>query len=357
MKTTIISAVEGSNMRSVTCEEREKPVIEQPTDGILRVVRACVCGSDLWTYRGYDTPSTSGKIGHEAIGIIDSVGPDVRNFKPGDFVVIPFTYSDGTCVQCERGISGACVNGGFYDGCQAEYVRVPLLDGTAYAIERGPLGYDLAAQYNGDADLLASLTACSDVMATGYHAGKLARVSTGDTVAIIGDGAVGLCAVIGAKMQGAERIIVLSHHGDRAQMARDFGATDIVSARDDDAVAAVLEMTGGVGVTSVLECVGNGPAMDIALKICAPLGLVGSVGVPHGVELDPRFFFNHNVGLAIGRASARSYMPILVPAVLRREINPGRVFTLTTDLDHVAEAYEAMDQRTAIKSLLKVSEI
>jgi alcohol dehydrogenase len=357
MKTTIISAVEGSNMRSVTCEEREKPTIEQPTDAILRVVRACVCGSDLWTYRGYDNPSATGKIGHEAIGVIDSVGSQVHDLKPCDFVVIPFTYSDGTFVQCRRGVSGTCVNGGFYEGCQAEYVRVPLVDGTAYAIEHGPLSADVAARYNSDDDLLASLTACSDVMATGYHAGKLARVQPGDTMAIVGDGAVGLCAVIGAKMQGAARIIVLSHHSDRAQMAREFGATDIVSERDDEAVTRVLEITGGVGVTSVLECVGNGPAMDTALKICAPLGLVGSVGVPHGVELDPRFFFNHNVGVAIGRASARSYMPTLVPAVLSGSINPGRVFTLTTDLDHVADAYAAMDQRTAIKSLLKVSEI
>lgn len=332
---------------SVVCEERAKPEIQQSTDAILRVVRACVCGSDLWYYRGESPFEPNKKIGHEMIGVIESVGNDVHDFAPGDFVIIPFRFSDNTCPHCLHGNTGGCPNGGYFDGCQAEYVRVPLVDGTAVKVE--------TETYSDE--LLASLTALSDVMGTGYHAARLANVTPGMTVAVVGDGAVGLCGVIGAKLLGASRIIALSHHEDRAALALEFGATDIVSERDTAATAKIMELTENVGVDAVLECVGTGDAVTLAFSIARPLSMIGSVGVPHNVTLDPAHMFDVNVGFHSGRAPARAYLPMLLEAVLSGTINPGKVFTLTTDLDHISDAYAAMDERRTIKALLRVSEV
>lgn len=332
---------------NIVCEDRPKPEVQESTDAVVRVVRACVCGSDLWYYRGESDHDTDGKIGHEMIGVVEAVGDGVKDVKIGDMVVAPFKYSDNTCAHCRHGVSSVCEQGGYFDGCQSEYVRVPLADGTLVKVE--------AESY--DDELLASLTALSDVMATGYHAAKLAQVKPGDTVAVIGDGAVGLCGVIAAKMLGAKRIIALSHHEDRAKLAQEFGATDSVSERGDKATAKVMELTDNVGVDAVLECVGTNGAVQQALAIARPLSLIGSVGVPHGVELPAAAMLRQNVGFYPGIAPARTYLPELLDAVLKGEINPGKVFTLTTDLDHIAEAYTAMNERQAIKTLLKVSEI
>lgn len=337
---------------SVSVGDRPDPGIVEPTDAVVRVVLACVCGSDLWFYRG-ETPMEAGvPVGHEFIGVVEDVGAEVRGVKAGDLVIAPFAFSDGTCPHCRHGVQTACSNGGFFpvpggDGGQGEAVRVPQADGTLVAVPGSGHG----------ADQLASFLTLSDVMGTGHHAAVCARVQEGDTVAVVGDGAVGLCAVLAARRLGAERIIALSRHAPRQALAREFGATDIVEVRGKEATAAVRELTGGVGADAVLECVGTGDAMKTALAIARPFSMVGYVGVPHGVEFDVGSMFFRNKGVQGGPAPARQYIPELLEDVLDGTIDPGRVFDLETDLESIGEAYAAMDERRAIKSLLQVSSV
>jgi threonine dehydrogenase-like Zn-dependent dehydrogenase len=337
--------------RSITPGDRRDPSIVDPTDAIVRVVLACVCGSDLWYYRG-DSPFEPGPIGHEFIGVVEDAGADVRNVKKGDLVICPFAFSDGACPHCRHGITTACAHGGFFptmngDGGQGEAVRVPLADGTLVAV---------AGSGHSD-DMLRSLLTLSDVMGTGHHAAVCARVKPGDVVAVVGDGAVGLCGVLAAKRLGAERVIAMSRHQDRQELARTFGATDIVAERGDDAIETVKKMTGGVGVDATLECVGTNQAMSTALAIARPGSTVGYVGVPHGVELPVAQMFSKNKGVLGGAAPARTYIPELLDDVLESRINPGRVLDYETDLDGIGDAYAAMDERRAIKSLVRVAAV
>jgi threonine dehydrogenase-like Zn-dependent dehydrogenase len=332
---------------SITVDERRDAGVSEPTDAVVRVVLACVCGSDLWYYRG-DSPFDPGPIGHEFIGVVEEVGAEVRNVAKGDFVIAPFAYCDGTCPHCLHGITTACANGGFFpmngDGGQGEAVRVPLADGTLVTVP---------GSGHSD-DMMRSLLALSDVTGTGHHAAVCARVKPGDVVAVVGDGAVGLCAVLAARRLGAERIIALSRHQDRQTLARAFGATDIVAERGREAVEKVKEMTAGVGVDAALECVGTGEAMDTAIAIARPGSTVGYVGVPHGVEFTVERLFYGNVGVQGGPAPARAYLPELLDDVLAGRIEPGRVLDYETDLDGIGDAYAAMDERRAIKSLVRV---
>lgn len=335
---------------SITVGERPDATIKEPTDAVVRVVLACVCGSDLWYYRG-ETPFDPGPIGHEFIGVVEEVGSDVGNVSKGDLVISPFAYSDGTCPHCLHGIQTACVDGGFFpmngDGGQGEAVRVPQADGTLVAVPG-----------SGHSDeMLASFLSLSDVMGTGHHAAVCARVEPGGVAAVVGDGAVGLCAVLAAKRLGAERIIALSRNPERQKLAREFGATDVVAVRGQEATDAVMELTDGVGVDATLECVGTKQSMETALSIARPLSMVGYVGVPHGVELPVGAMFYRTRGVLGGPAPARAYIPELLEDVLEGRIDPGRVFDFETDLDGTPEAYAAMDERRAIKSLLRVSSV
>ena len=333
--------------RMIEVGDRPDASISEPTDAVVRVSLACVCGSDLWYYRG-DSEFEPGPIGHEFVGVVEDVGAEVHDIAKGDFVISPFAFSDGTCPHCRHGITSACANGGFFpmngDGGQGEAVRVPLADGTLVSVAG-----------NGHSDeTMRSLLTLSDVMTTGHHAAVCARVTDGDTVAVVGDGAVGLCGVLAAKRLGADRVIALSRHSDRQKLAREFGATDIVAARGEEAAAAVMELTEGVGGDATLECVGTGQAMETAFAIARPGSMVGYVGVPHGVELPLQEMFFHNKGLLGGSAPVRAYIPELLDDVLEGRIDPGRVLDYETDLEHVADAYAAMDERRAIKSLVRV---
>ena len=332
---------------SVGVSERPDPIIKAPTDAIVRVMLACVCGSDLWYFRG-ESPHAVGSIGHEFIGTVEDVGSAVDGVSPGDLVVAPFIYSDMSCPHCLNGSTISCVRGGNFgdgeiDGGQGEAVRVPLAGSTLVPVPG-----------SGHTDqTLRSLLALSDVMSTGHHAAASAGVGKGDVVAVVGDGAVGLSAVLAAKRLGAERIIALSRHSQRQQLAREFGATDIVAERGDTANQAVLDLTGGIGVDAALECVGTGQSLTTAFAIARPGSTVGIVGVPHGeVPIAPTFF--RNVGWRGGPAPARIYIPELMTDVLDGTIDPGRVFDYETDLDHIGDAYQAMDERRAIKSLIRV---
>ena len=337
----------------ISVEERPKPAISAPTDAIVRVVLACVCGSDLWFYRGIsDLPH--GSVGHEFIGVVDAVGDDVEDLCVGDFVIAPFSWSDGTCRNCRAGFQTACVHGGFFgqggegDGGQAEFVRVPHADGTLLKVP----GSDFSDQ------TMASLLALTDVMATGHHAAVSADVQAGDTVAVVGDGAVGLCGVLSATMLQAGRIIVLgSATESRHTLAREWGATDIIGARGEDAVQQLKDLTDGCGADAVLECVGTRESTETAFAVAGAGAVVGRVGVPHDAEVDAAGTFYRNVGMRGGPAPARHYQPQLLEAVLGGDIDPGRVFDLTTDLDHIADAYAAMDERRAIKALVRVSDL
>jgi len=338
--------------RDVRLEEQPDPVLKLPTDAIVKVVAACICGSDLWYYRGDNAIVEPLRIGHEFVGMVEEVGSEVRSLSPGDFVIAPFMYSDNTCPHCRVGIQSACSAGGFWggpdrdglmaDGGQGEYVRVPLADGTLVATREAP-----------DATMVPSLLALSDVMGTGWHAAIAAGVKDGDTVVVVGDGAVGLSGVLAASRLGAERVVAMSRHETRQQTARSFGATDVIAERGEAGEAAVLELTGGVGADAVLECVGTGQAMTTAITIARPGATVGYVGVPHGVELPVRRMFSRNVGVAGGVAPVRQYLPSLRDDVLSGEINPGLVFDLDLPLDQVAEGYSAMDERRAIKTMLR----
>jgi len=336
---------------NIKVENRPEPIIMLPTDAIVRVVLSCVCGSDLWFYRGV-SDHAHGPIGHEFMGIVDDVGPDVRTVRPGAFVISPFAFSDGTCKNCEAGFQTACIHGGFFgqggdgDGGQAEYVRVPFADGTLMEVPERDL----------PDEKMASLLALTDVMATGYHAAVSAQVKQGDTVAIVGDGAVGLCGVLSARLLGAHRIILLaSTHEDRHMLAQEWGATDIIDRRGRSAVDALLSLTDGYGADGVLECVGTEESTTTAFAIAKPGSIVGRVGVPHDAPIDAESTFFRNVGMRGGPAPARAYQPELMKAVLEGVINPGMVFDLVTDLDNIADAYAAMDGRRAIKALIRVS--
>ena len=321
--------------------------IVEPTDALLTVTRACICGSDLWPYKSMAPSEKGRRMGHEFIGIIEAVGREVRTISPGDLVVAPFAWSDGTCVFCHEGLQTSCLHGGWWggalDGGQGEAVRVPQADGTLVKLPVGP-----------DDALMASLLTLSDVMGTGHHAARAAQVGPGKRVAVVGDGAVGLCGVIAARRLGAEQIIMLGRHPDRIALARDFGATDIVSARGDEAIQRVRDLTGGLGAHSVLECVGLGQATVTALSIARPGGAVGRVGVPQDAavpEAVPTFF--KNVTIAGGPAPARAYIEELMPDVLEGRITPGRVFDRVTSLDGVPDGYRAMDAREAIKVMIE----
>lgn len=336
--------------RSVTAGDRPDPALIEPTDAIVRVVLACVCGSDLWYYRG-DSPFDPGPIGHEFIGVVEEIGDEVGMVEKGDLVICPFAFSDGTCPNCRHGITSACENGGFFpmngDGGQGEAVRVPLANGTLVHVPG-----------SGHSDeMLRSLLTLSDVMATGHHAAVCADVQPGDTVAVVGDGAVGLCAVLAAKRLGAERIIALSRHPARQAIAAEFGATDSVEERGAEAAERVRELTNGEGVDATIECVGTGEAMSTAVEVARPGAMVGFVGVPHGVELPLETMFLRNVGVHGGSAPARTYIPELLDDVLEGRINPGRVLDYETDLESIDEAYAAMDERRAIKTLVRVGTI
>jgi threonine dehydrogenase-like Zn-dependent dehydrogenase len=331
----------------VRIENVPDPKIIEATDAVIRVTRACVCGSDLWPYQKMERSDTGRVMGHEATGVVEDVGADVRTIKRGDFVIMPFAFSDGTCAFCHDGLQTSCIHGGFFGtpevaGAQAEAVRIPLADGTLF-----PVGA------HADDALMASLLTLSDVMGTGHHAAVIARVAPGKSVAVVGDGAVGLCGVIAAKRLGAEQIIMLGRHADRIALAKDFGATDVVSERGEAAVERVRELTGGYGVHSVLECVGLEQAIDTAISIARPGGAVGRVGVPQEQTIpgsEPAFYNNVTVGG--GPAPVRAYIEELLPDVLEGNIQPGRVFDRTVRLDGVPDGYRAMNDREAIKVMV-----
>jgi len=347
MKATILHGT-----RDIRVEEVDDPTVQRPTDALVRVTAACVCGSDLWPYRGINEVKKPRRIGHEFVGIVEEVGAEVRSLRPGDFVIAPFLYSDNTCSHCQVGMQSACQNGGGYggrdrdglmvDGGQGEYVRVPLADGTLVSTREVP-----------DDSLVPSLLTLSDVMGTGWHAAVAAGVREGDTVVVVGDGAVGLCGVLAATRMGAERVVAMSRHESRQRLAKQFGATDVVAERGEEGEAAVLDLTGGIGADAVLECVGTGEAMTTAIAVARPGATVGYVGVPHGVELPIGTMFGRNIGVGGGVAPVREYLPRLRDDVLSGAINPGAVFDLEVPLDEVAEAYAAMDERRAIKSLVR----
>ena len=321
--------------------------VVEPTDALVTVTRAAICGSDLWPYKSMEPSETGRRMGHEFIGVVEDAGADVRTMKAGDLVVSPFVWSDGTCVFCREGLQPSCLHGGRYgddgvDGGQGEAVRVPQADGTLVVL---PVGKDDA--------LMPSLLTLTDVMATGHHAALAANVGPGKTVAVVGDGAVGLCGVIAARRLGAERIIILGRHPDRIALAKDFGATDVVSERGDEAVERVRELTDDLGAHSVLECVGLEPSTVTALSVVRPGGAVGRVGVPQ-VESIPEgvtTFFG-NVTIAGGPAPARAYIEELLPDVFEGRIEPGRVFDRVTKLAGVSDGYRAMNDREAIKVMI-----
>src|SRR5438876_2546445 len=320
----------------------------EPTDALVAVTRAAICGSDLWPYKAMEPSETGRPMGHEFIGVVEAVGADVRTVKAGELVVAPFVWSDGTCVFCREGLQTSCLHGGRYgfdgvDGGQGEAVRVPQADGTLVAL---PVGRDDA--------LMPSLLTLSDVMGTGHHAAVTAKVGPGKTVAVVGDGAVGLCGVIASKRLGAAQIILLGRHADRIALAREFGATDVVSERGDEAVERVREFTDGFGVHSVLECVGLEQSELTAIEIARPGGAVGRVGVPQDETMpasQPAFY--NNVSVNGGPAPVRAYIEELLPDILEGQIEPGRVLDRVIGLDEVPDGYRAMNDREAIKVMIE----
>lgn len=325
----------------VRFEERTDPTIKEPTDAVIRTVATCVCGSDLWRYRGIAEVKEPTPIGHEYVGVVEQVGDDVKSVKVGDFVVGGFTYSDNTCPVCRKGATANCQHGGSYDGCQAERIRIPQADGTLLATPGQP-----------DEDLIPSLLALSDVACTGWHAAVSAGVGPGQTVAVVGDGAVGLSAILAAVQLGAERVIAMSRHADRQAIAKAFGATDIVAERGEAGMKKIQELTEGIGADAVLECVGTEDARKQAVECLRPGGMIGVVGVPHG-GVDVEQLFWGNKGIHGGVAPVRAYLEHLLQLVLDRKIEPGKVFDLELPLDKVADAYQAMDERKATKVLLR----
>ncbi|NJQ04159.1 zinc-dependent alcohol dehydrogenase family protein [Streptomyces lonarensis] len=328
--------------RDVRFETLDDPGIVHPTDAVIRTAVTCVCGSDLWPYRGAEPIGDPHPMGHEYVGFVEEVGSEVTSLRPGQFVVGSFATCDNTCANCRNGFTSNCLRREFMSTCQAEYVRIPNAQGTLVATDGVP-----------DERYWPGLLAVSDVMGTGWWAADAAEVRSGSTAVVVGDGAVGLCGVIAAKAFGAERIIAMSRHETRAQLAREFGATDIVAERGEEGVARIKELTGGIGADSVLECVGTSEAMRQALHSARPGGNVGFVGVPHDVAIDGQELFFSHVGLRGGPAPVRRYLPDLIEQVLSDRIDPGKVFDLSLPLDQVAEGYRAMDERRAIKALLK----
>src|SRR6187401_1434270 len=320
----------------------------ESTDALVVTTRACICGSDLWPYNGMPRSETGNRMGHEFIGVVDAVGPDVRTVKKGDLVVAPFAWSDGTCEFCQQGLQTSCLHGGWWggtalDGGQGEAVRVPQADGTLVALPVGP-----------DHALMPSLLTLSDVMGTGHHAASRADVRPGKVAAVVGDGAVGLCGVIAARRLGAEQIIMLGRHPDRIALARKFGATDVVSERGDAAIERVRELTGGLGAHSVLECVGHGESMRTAVGIARAGGAVGRVGVPQETTIpNAQRTFYANITIAGGPATVRAYMHELMPDVLEGRIEPGLVFDRITNIEGVPDGYRAMNDREAIKVMIE----
>jgi threonine dehydrogenase-like Zn-dependent dehydrogenase len=322
--------------------------IVEPTDALVRVTRACICGSDLWPYNSMPAAPVGNRMGHEFVGMVEDIGAQVRSVKKGDLVVAPFAWSDGTCEFCEQGLQTSCLHGGWWggtelDGGQGEAVRIPQADGTLVVLPVGP-----------DHALMPSLLTLSDVMGTGHHAALAARVRPGGIAAVVGDGAVGLCGVIAALRLGAEQIILLGRHPDRIALARRFGATDVVSERGGEAIERVRALTGGLGAHSVLECVGHGEAVHTAISIARAGGAVGRVGVPqHETIPDAQPSFYANVTVAGGPAPVRAYMHELMPDVLEGRIEPGLVFDRVTTIDGVPDGYRAMNEREAIKVMIK----
>ncbi|MCK1815245.1 zinc-dependent alcohol dehydrogenase family protein [Streptomyces sp. XM4011] len=325
----------------VRFETLEDPRILRPTDAVIRTAVTCVCGSDLWPWRGLEPIGDPHPMGHEYVGFVEEVGSEVTAVRPGQFVVGSFATSDNTCANCRNGYPSNCLHREFMSTCQAEYVRIPNAQGTLVATNEVP-----------DERLWPGLLAVSDVMGTGWWAADAAEVRPGSTAVVVGDGAVGLCAVIAAKELGAERIIAMSRHESRQRLARAYGATDIVTERGPEGVERIKELTGGIGADSVLECVGTAEAMRQALHSARPGGNVGFVGVPHGVTVDGQELFFSHVGLRGGPAPVRRYLPDLIDRVVSGRIDPGQVFDLTLPLAEVAEGYRAMDERRAIKALL-----
>jgi len=333
----------------VRIENVPDATIVEPTDALVRVTRACICGSDLWPYNQMQPSETGQRMGHEFIGAVEAVGTDIRSVRVGDLVVAPFAWSDGTCVFCREGLHTSCLRGGWWarngiDGGQGEAVRVPQADGTLVVLPVGD-----------DDELMPSLLTLSDVMGTGHHAALAARVGPGRTTAVVGDGAVGLCGVIAAKRLGAERIVLFGRHADRIELAKEFGATDIVSERGGEAVERLRELTGGVGAHSVLECVGHDVATVTALEIVRPGGAVGRVGLPQHdtIPTTLKTFFD-NVTIAGGPAPTRAYIEELLPDILDGRIEPGRVFDRVIGLDEVPDGYRAMNDREAIKVMVQL---
>ncbi len=346
MRATVLHEV-----RDIRLDTVDDPRLVLDTDAVVRAVASCICGSDLWPYRGENPFTQPVRIGHELVGIVEQVGSGVSTVQPGDFVIVPFAYSDNTCAVCERGVHTACLNGGYWggddrqghfvDGLQGELVRVPFADGTLVKTPTTP-----------DESLVPHLLTLADVFPTGHHAAMCAGVTTGSTVVVVGDGAVGLSAVLAAKRLGADRVVAMSRHADRQELARRFGADEIVAERGDEGAATVREIFDGIGADCVLECVGTNDSMKQALRSARPGGQIGYVGVPHGVQLNVPAMFGRNLGLKGGPAPVRAYLPELLQDVLDGVITPGDVFDLSLPLDQVAEGYRAMDERRAIKTLL-----
>nr|BFE71000.1 zinc-dependent alcohol dehydrogenase family protein [Actinoplanes digitatis] len=338
--------------RDVRWEERPDPAIQLPTDAVVRVVAACVCGSDLWTYRGARPPADPHPIGHEFVGVVEETGAAVSTLNAGDFVISPFSISDGTCAHCRRGVTTSCAqlqwyggrdrDGRVLDGGQGRYVRVPLADGTLVATPGLP-----------DTGQIPALLALSDVLVTGHHAAVSGGAGPGRTVAVVGDGAVGLCAVLASVRLGAERVIAFSSHADRQEVATRFGATDIIAARGDEGAAALHDLLAGEGADAVLECVGNKQSMAQAVASVRPGGTVGYVGVPlGGAELPIQKMFDDNIAVVSGVAPVRPYLPELLADVLAGTLDASAVFDLHLPMEEVAQAYAAMDERRSIKTLL-----
>jgi|SRR5690625_226012 len=348
MRATVLSGPFDIHLDAVP-----EPDLREDTDAIVRVVAACVCGSDLWRYRGLSPVDGPTRMGHEFIGVVERTGSRVSTVTPGDFVVAPFTFSDGTCALCRLGVHTSCVNGGGWggrdrqghlaDGAQGELIRVPWADGTLMPTPGEP-----------PEELYPHLLALSDVFCTGHHAAVSAGVTAGSTVAVVGDGAVGLSAILAAGRMHADRIIAMSRHPDRQQLAREFGATDVVAERGKDGAARVHEIAGGIGADYVLECVGTGDAMDQAMRSARPGGRIGFVGLPHDVTLRPNVMFGLNIGVAGGVAPVRHYLSEFIDRVWEGSLRPGAVFDQTFPLDEVDAAYRAMHERRSVKAFLRV---
>lgn len=332
----------------VRIEDVPDAKLVDPTDALIRITRACICGSDLWPYKNMEPTDGGRPMGHEAIGVVEEVGAEVSTVKVGDLVVMPFAFSDGTCLFCEDGLQTECVHGGFFGnsdvgGAQAEALRIPQADGTLYALPADP-----------DEALMPSLLTLSDVLGTGHHAAVVAGVGPGKKVAVVGDGAVGLCGVIAAKRLGAEQIVILGRHEERTDLAREFGATDVVAERGAEGIERVRELTDGFGAHSVLECVGLDQSTRTAIEIARPGGAIGRVGVPQSEPMPGgQASFYDNVTIGGGPAPVRAYIEELLPDILDGTIEPGRVFDRTVDLDGVPDGYRAMDEREALKVMVE----